>query len=82
MAIATDQHILRLEISMDDAVRVQVLESCHKVCEIELRSLEVKLANTFDKCTKVATLHVLHHHVEVLTALESVNASHNEVIVD
>ena len=81
MAIAAYQHVLGLEISMDDTMRVEMLQSSHKVRKVKLWHLVVEAANLLETSAKVTALHVLHDHVEVLATLKVVDAPDDEVVV-
>lgn len=76
-----NEQIVGLEVAMNDAVVVQVLDCECGLGEIGARDVDGKRTHVLDQRGHVATLDVLHHHAQVLACLERAHESHNEWIV-
>lgn len=67
---------------MDDPVGVQVLKGRNQVSKVELGPLVIEGAHLLEQSVEISSLHILHDHVEVLAALEGVDAADDKVVVD
>jgi hypothetical protein len=70
MSIQRQEDVVKLEITVDDTVLVEVLERQANFCRIELRALGAKLT-TLDVQHQIATADVLHDKVYSGLGLEA-----------
>mmetsp|Transcript_42636 Transcript_42636/g.107600 ORF Transcript_42636/g.107600 Transcript_42636/m.107600 type:complete len:214 (+) Transcript_42636:330-971(+) len=66
MTTIVEQHIIGLEITMNDTHRVEVLDCQNDLGEIEASSRIVEPAHRTDQREEITTGTVLHHHEETL----------------
>ena len=59
VSILLDQHILRLEVPVNEVLRVHVLEGQHNLPDVEPCMVNCELFELVDYADKVATFHVL-----------------------
>ena len=81
VTLRVNQYILRLQITVDDALPVQVLESQDDLSAVELSALFFELARDRKMVKKLTAIHELHYHVQVLRVLERKLKLHYERVV-
>lgn len=68
--------LIRLEVSVNDSIAVDVLECQHSLCKVVPCHLQRQTADVLEQSGQVSSLNVLHHHVQVfLHGLNSVLVS-------
>jgi len=80
VALPINENVVRLQVSMDDFVLMEVLQGQDYLGQVVAGSIFVKV-DVIQHVGEVTSLHELHDHVEVLFGLEGVHSSHNELIV-
>lgn len=59
-----DEDILGLQVSVDEVLAVQILESKHYLRSVEACSIQEEAALLLYELVKLSAVHVLHHHVQ------------------
>ena len=70
MSVKSKKNIVKLQITVDDAVLMEILQRQAHLCCIELRSLRTELT-PLDMKHKVTTADVLHHEIDPGLGLEA-----------
>ena len=76
-----DEKVVRLQVPMDDAERVQIFHSQHRFGKVEPGHVRRKGSHVLEQVGAVAAFDVLHDHAEVLLRLEGAVHGHDERIV-
>ena len=69
---AAGRRTVRSSLPMNDASRVQLVETHDDLCQVLARPLDANVAELLDQCREVAATEILHHEIEVVAALERV----------
>ncbi len=77
-----EHQVLRLDVSVDDAVLVQVVESENETCTEELGLVLVEASHLAGVEAEVSSREVVHDEVEVLLVLEGTLHVHDKVVLD
>ncbi len=81
MAERGDEQIVRLQVTVNDAIVVEILNCQSGLGEVCASHVEWQGAHVFYERCHIAALHVLHHHAEELLGLEGADERHHERIV-
>ena len=75
------KQIVGLEIAVNDAVAVQVLDGERGLGKVDARHVERQRPHVLDQGRHVPPLHILHHHAQVPPRLERAHERHHERVV-
>lgn len=64
MAFRVQQHVIRLEISVDNTLRVDVFQCAAKLCHPKTNSFFCEAFSRYVK-SKIATIHEVNHNVAI-----------------
>lgn len=81
VSVATNEKIVRFEVTMSDAALMQIFESLHNFRGVETRHLLVEIIHRLQQRVHVSSGHVLHHHVQMSLRLETVVEVDNEGVL-
>lgn len=76
-----DEQVVRLQIAVDDAARVEIFDGQDRLRDVEPREFDRQRAGGLEQRRAVAALDVLHQHAEVLLRLEAAVEAHDERVV-
>lgn len=68
MSLLVDEQIVGLEIAVDDAAAVEMLNTQDDLSEVFLNPVLWETAKDFDQGRAVTTIEIFHHEVEVVLA--------------
>jgi hypothetical protein len=74
-----EQHVVRLDVPVDDAAAVQVLQGQHALGQVEHSLLLEEIIVDAEQGLEVATDHVFHHHEHIVGGLHAVEQRHAEL---
>lgn len=80
--LAVDDQVLRLDVSVDDAVLVQVFEPQEETRREELGLFLREASHLANVVPQVSSWQVVHHQVQVEFVLEGITHIDNEVVFD
>lgn len=76
VAVVGNHDVLRLQVSVDDVLAVQVLKDTHNLCPVELSLLEVEMLDRTMVGEEVATSQQLSHEIDVAVILQKAIVVH------
>jgi len=76
-----DEQVVGLEVAVDDAVTMQVLDGERGLGEVDARHVQRQRAHVLEQRGHVPALHVLHAHAQVAPRLEGAHQRHHERVV-
>ena len=72
VAIESDQHVVRLDVAVDEAHMVHALDGEHELGDVEARHRLGEDAEADEHAHEVAAGHVVHDEIQVLAVLKRV----------
>mmetsp|Transcript_9077 Transcript_9077/g.28558 ORF Transcript_9077/g.28558 Transcript_9077/m.28558 type:complete len:408 (+) Transcript_9077:201-1424(+) len=75
--VLADEHVLRLEVAHDHALRMQIGEALDRLREVEGGEVLLEEAELLEERVAVAARHILHHHVHVRLGREGEEELHD-----
>eukprot|EP00960_Hanusia_phi_P066499 766409-Hanusia_phi.AAC.2 len=82
VAVGVDKDVVRLQVTVDDPLVVQILQCQHHLCHVLPRPLLAQASDALQESVAVSSLHVLHDQVEVLARLERADQLDHKRTVD
>lgn len=65
IAARVDEHVLRLKVSVDKVLTVEIVETKNHLCCVEPRQRNVEVSELLDQLEEFAALDELHHNIEL-----------------
>lgn len=79
VSVLVQQHVVRLDVAVDEAHGVDGVQSHHHLCCVELGPFLWNVVGA-GEVDQIPSWHVLHHHVEVVLILEGTAQLNRKII--